>query len=83
MTRTPQQFIYEMEKVNLDIEITARYTKAVDRIQVKCKKCGKIWNPKAYSLLQGKGCPKCSIKKSVTNNKGKTGLKSTKHLLKS
>ena len=62
MTRTPQQFIYEIEKLNPNTEIIGKYTRAVDRVQVRCKNCGKIWSPKAYSLLQGKGCPKCSIK---------------------
>lgn len=81
MTRTPQQFIYEIEKLNPNIEIIGKYTRAIDRVQVRCKNCGKIWSPKAYSLLQGKGCPQCSIKKSVTNNKGKTGLKSTKQFI--
>jgi len=81
MTRSPEKFILEMKEINSNIEILGTYTKAVERVQVKCKTCGKIWNPLAYSLLQGKGCPSCSAKKGAINNSGKTGLKTTERFI--
>ena len=82
MARTPEQFVYEMKKINRNIEILGQYTRAVDRVLVKCKICGNEWEPKAYSLLQGKGCPFCSAKRGAVNNKGKTGLKTTEQFIK-
>ena len=81
MTRSPEKFILEMKEINSNIEILGTYTKAIERVQVKCKTCGKIWNPLAYSLLQGKGCPSCSAKKGAINNSGKTGLKTTERFI--
>ena len=73
---TPDSFKEKLFQVNPDIELLSNYTKSSDCINVRCKKCGNAWSPKAYSLLQGKGCRKCSYAFSVQNNKGKTGLKS-------
>lgn len=77
MARSAEQFVHEMEEINPNIEILGVYTKAVERVQVLCKQCGRIWAPKAYSLLQGKGCPSCSARQGAVNNKGKTGIKTT------
>lgn len=33
----------------------------------KCKICGYIWTPKAYSILQGHGCRKCYDKRNGKN----------------
>lgn len=73
--RTPEQFVEEMHKISPDIAVIGVYTKAVEPVSVKCLVCGKEWSPKAYSLLQGKGCPSCSAHKGARNNKGKTGVK--------
>ena len=79
--RTPDQFIKEMNNINPDIQVIGAYTRAVDRIKVKCRCCGHIWEPKAYSLLSGKGCPFCSAKRGAINNHGKTGLKTTQQFI--
>lgn len=75
MARTPEQFCNEMKIIHPDIEVIGLYTKAVEPVLVRCLTCGKEWTPKAYSLLSGKGCPHCSVKRGAKNNKGKTGLK--------
>ncbi len=75
MARTNEEFISIMQDINPDIELVGVYTKAQDRIDVKCKICGHKWNPKAYYLTQGLSCPHCSAKRGAQNNKGKTGLK--------
>lgn len=76
MARTHEQFLLEMEKLHPHISVIGIYTKAVNRVKVKCEICGKIWSPKAYSLLQGKRCPHCSAVEGAKKNRGKTGLKS-------
>ena len=75
---TPDSFVKSLFKVNPDIEVLSVFAKTTERIEVKCKKCGHIWSPKAYSLLQGKGCPECAHIIGSKNNAGKTGLKSHK-----
>lgn len=75
MARTHEEFVKIMSEINPNIEILGMYTKAQDRIAVKCNECGYEWNPKAYTLTQGRSCRFCSAKKGAKNNKGKTGLK--------
>ena len=77
MSRTHNEFVSIVAKINPTIEIVGEYINAHERIAVKCKKCGFEWNPKAYSLTQGKSCKHCSAKKGAENNKGKTGLKTS------
>ena len=76
-TKTKEKFLEELNKVNPLISIIGEYTKATDNILVKCLECGNEWNPKAYSLLQGRGCPKCRTKQGVNNNHGLTHRKTT------
>ncbi len=80
--RTPEQFCKEMKIIHPDIEVVGTYTKAIDPIRVKCLVCGKEWNPKAYSLISGKGCPHCSAIRGAKNNTGKTGLKNGNTFIK-
>lgn len=73
--KTHEEYVNELNKINPTIRVLGTYTKAVNRIQVECITCGKIWEPKAYLLTQGQSCPHCSAKNGARNNKGKTGLK--------
>lgn len=75
MSKTHEQFKIELYEKNENIMIIGKYSKVQERIEVKCLECGYIWNPKACSLLQGRGCPKCRTRHGVENNKGKTKLK--------
>lgn len=81
LLKSHNQYISELSAINPDIEVIGNYTKSLDRIEVKCKKCGYIWNPKACSLLQGRGCPKCRTKQGTANNHGKTHRKTTKEFI--
>ncbi len=81
MARTHEQFLTEIAKIHPDITVLGTYTKAVEPIRVQCNKCQKVWNPKAYGLLQGKGCPHCSAVKGALNNKGRTGLKTIEQFI--
>lgn len=81
MAKTHEQFVEELSIINPDILVIGKYTRAVDCVDVMCKRCGMQWSPKAYSLTQGKSCPHCSAIKGSKNNKGKTGLKSTQQFI--
>ena len=59
-TRTHEEFVNKMLVIAPTITIVGKYKKITERINVKCLNCGKTWNPLAYSLLAGKGCPHCS-----------------------
>lgn len=75
MSKTHDEFVREISIINPDIKIVGKYTRAVDRIEVKCNRCGKIWSPVAYSLSAGKSCPHCSAIRGSQKNKGRTGKK--------
>lgn len=79
--KTHEEYVAELKSINPTIKVLGTYTKAVERIQVECLSCGRIWEPKAYLLTQGQSCPHCSAKKGAINNKGKTGLKTHEKFL--
>ena len=72
---TSEEYAAKLAAISPDIEIVGTYTGAVNRIKVRCRVCGKTWEPKAYNLLQGKGCPHCSAVRGSKANSGITGLK--------
>ena len=73
---TPESFKEKLYQINPNVELLSSFTKSTERIEVKCNRCGKIWFPKAFSLLQGHGCPNCSHIIGAKNNSGITGLRS-------
>ena len=75
MARTHEQFIKELNIINPNIEVLGHYTRVDERLEVKCRVCGKEWTPLPYSLLSGKGCPHCSALRGAEVNKGRTGKK--------
>lgn len=75
MTKTHDDFVKELSEISPEIEVIGKYTRAVDRIEVKCKMCGMVWNPKAYSLTSGKSCPHCSKMRADRQYKGITSKK--------
>ena len=72
---TPESFASKLFQINPDIDLLSSFTKSTEVVEAKCKRCGNIWFPKAFSLLQGRGCPKCAHRIGAMNNHGKTGLK--------
>lgn len=73
---TPDSFKEKVYQVNPNIQLISEFTKSTEPIEVKCKQCGNIWSPKAFTLLQGRGCAKCGRQNGIHNNHGRTGLKS-------
>lgn len=61
-TKTKEQFILEMSKVDASIEILGDYINTHTKIKCQCKKCGKIWSGYPANLLnKSAGCPGCNI----------------------
>lgn len=61
--KTHKEFVEQLNKINNSIEIISEYINHHEYIKCHCKKCGNEWEAKAYSLLQGHGCPKCAKKR--------------------
>lgn len=68
---THEDFLNNLKNVNENIEVLGTYTKAKDKIKIKCKVCGHEWEATPNNLLRGRGCPKCKADKF-----GKSRLKS-------
>lgn len=62
-SKTHEQFIQKLYEVNPDIEVLENYQGSLIKIKCKCKLDEYIWETRADRLLQGNGCPKCSISK--------------------
>ncbi len=58
--RTQEEFIADVHKKNPEIEILGPFVNRNTPVEARCCVCGHHWSPKAGSLLQGYGCPKCS-----------------------
>lgn len=53
MAKTHEQFLSEIRDIHSSIEVIGKYSRAVDRIEVRCMRCGYSWEPKAYSFSPG------------------------------
>lgn len=60
---TQEEFLERINQISPNIKIISQYTRRKDRIRCICIDCGNEWNPTADKLLEGRGCPKCAIKK--------------------
>lgn len=58
-----------MSIINPNIEYISGYVNLSNKVTVKCKKCGKIWNTRADHLLEGHGCRKCNRSKTQEETK--------------
>lgn len=67
--KAQQRFIEKMNAINPNIEVIGKYVGRSKRIEVKCKKCGKVWSPIAESILSGSGCLECSNKNGAIKRK--------------
>ena len=72
---TQESFIENVGQINPNIEIISPFVKVTERIDVRCKQCGREWAPKAYYLLKGKGCSHCSAIDGAKVSKGKPARK--------
>lgn len=60
-TLSQKEFSNRIYEQNSDIEIIGEYTGLKNRIKIRCKRCGHIWNNSAASLLSNNtSCPVCT-----------------------
>lgn len=57
----PKDYEEELHEKFPQIKILKPFSKSNERIECQCEICGYVWRPYPYSLLKGKGCPKCNI----------------------
>ena len=57
-TKSTEEFMAEMKRVNPNIQIVGEYAGAKKHIECHCKICGHNWT-QPTNLLQGYGCPGC------------------------
>lgn len=60
MYKSHEQYISEVEKINIYINVIGIYNGAREPILHKCKVDGYEWLARPDDILHGKGCPKCS-----------------------
>lgn len=58
--KTHTEFVKELNKKDNTIQVISEYISHHDNIRCICTRCGYEWEAKAYSLLQGHGCPRCA-----------------------
>ena len=63
MARSHDDFVNIVKLKNPTVEIVGVYTKAQDRIAVKCKECGNEWETSISNRVMGRDCPVCRRKK--------------------
>lgn len=63
MSKIITQEIYEEEikKINPNIRVRGRYSKAKTPIEHECLLCGNIWNARPNNIKNGNGCPNCAF----------------------
>lgn len=61
--KTHEEFVREIEeKYPNQFILLSDYNGRENRINVKCKKCGREWSPRAKDLLNGYGCRVCKAR---------------------
>lgn len=58
--KTHEQYAYEINKINPNIEVIGKYKNAKTKILHRCKKCKNEWDIMPSGILSGNGCPECA-----------------------
>lgn len=64
---TTEEFKKELSKINNKTEIIGEYTKANDKIKVRCRICNHEWYVAPTTLRAGSGCRKCAGTLKITH----------------
>lgn len=59
-TITQEDFVRRVHLHHPHITILGNYTNAHSRVHVRCEHCNNEWNPLAWDILKGTGCPNCA-----------------------
>ena len=64
LKKTTSEFINEINiKFPEKFDVLGEYVSCKEPIQLKCKKCGHVWNALPNSILNGNGCPNCNLER--------------------
>lgn len=66
--KTHEEFSNEVYQKLSNIEFMSKYTTRRDRIKCKCTIDNHEWEPFAYALLKGEGCPECALRKRTKSH---------------
>ena len=58
--RTHDEYVYELQLINPNLEVIDKYVNAKTKIKHRCKICNYEWDLAPLHSLQGKGCPSCA-----------------------
>lgn len=64
--KSNEQFLIDLEKINQNIEPLEEYVRSSMKIKCRCKICGNEFSISPNGLLNGHGCPVCSLKSRVS-----------------
>lgn len=67
-TKTHEQYVEELSKINPNIEVVERYMGSTTKIKHKCKIDGYQWSVTPASVLFGSGCPKCAKRAPIDHD---------------
>ncbi len=59
LTKPVEQLSKQLADINPNIKIIGDYKNNSTKVKVRCKKCFYEWEVRPYSLLAGRGCPRC------------------------
>lgn len=58
-TKTHEQYVREVEKINPDVEVVGKYINKRTKVLHRCKICGYEWFANPSNILTGSKCPEC------------------------
>lgn len=64
-SKTTEQFIKELYKINPNIEVIGKYANNKTKIEIRCKLHNHIWEAQPSNLLNGTGCPICGEERRI------------------
>ena len=67
--RTHEEFVFELNNVNPNIEVLSKYITTNDPIKCRCKIHDYIWDSLPYRLLKGHGCTQCGRERTIASRK--------------
>lgn len=66
---TTEEFRAELAGINDKIEVIGEYTKANDKIRVRCRVCNHEWSVAPTTLRRGSGCAGCAGRLKLTHER--------------
>ena len=68
MHQTSEEILKDIKKVNSDVILLEKPTRAHEKILCECKRCGWQWESTPIKLKRGGGCPECAGTRKLTQD---------------